>query len=144
MGYSITAKNADILVDGKAGSASIPGKQITVKLNNIPEGKRFAGWQILQGDVHVEDLSAKEITFVMQGEPVKLVATYKDLILGDVNEDGQVTNADVLCIFRYIYNPVVYPVDLEVGDVTHDGEITNADVLMIFRHIFSPALYPLD
>ena len=143
VGYSITAKNADILVDGKAGSASIPGKLITVKLNNVPEGKKFAGWQLLQGGVRIDDLSAKEITFIMMGEPVKLVATYKDIMLGDVNEDGQITNSDVLCIYRYIYNPNAYPIPLEAGDVNRDGEITNSDVLCVLRYMFSPVKYPL-
>ena len=143
IGYSINAKNGDILVDGKKGEASIPGKLITVKLNNIPEGKRFAGWQLIQGGVKIDDPMSEEITFIMLGEPVKLVATYKDLILGDVNEDGQVTNSDVLCIFRYIFNPIAYPVSLDLGDVNRDGAITNADVLCIFRYIFSPEKYPL-
>ena len=35
--------------------------------------------------------------------------TEGDIILGDVNGDGVVTNADVLIIFRYIYNPELYP-----------------------------------
>ena len=35
--------------------------------------------------------------------------TEGDIILGDVNGDGVVTNADVLVIFRYIYNPELYP-----------------------------------
>ena len=130
-------------MDGKKGEASIPGKLITVKLNNIPEGKRFAGWQLIQGGVKIDDPMSEEITFIMLGEPVKLVATYKDLILGDVNEDGQVTNSDVLCIFRYIFNPIAYPVSLDLGDVNRDGAITNADVLCIFRYIFSPEKYPL-
>ena len=30
-------------------------------------------------------------------------------IPGDVNGDGYVTNADVLMIYRYIYNPELYP-----------------------------------
>ena len=33
-----------------------------------------------------------------------------DIILGDVNGDGEVTNADVLAIYRYIYNPELYPI----------------------------------
>ena len=35
--------------------------------------------------------------------------TEDDIILGDVNGDGVVTNADVLAIYRYIYNPELYP-----------------------------------
>ena len=65
--------------------------------------------------------------------------------LGDTNNDGCVTNSDVLEIFRYIYNSDAYPIEhLELGDVNADGEITNSDVLAIFRYIYNPSLYPLE
>ena len=57
--------------------------------------------------------------------------------LGDVDGDGFVTNADVLMIYRYIYNPELYPLDVNVGDVDRDGSVTNADVLMIYRYIYN-------
>lgn len=65
------------------------------------------------------------------------------VMLGDVNEDGTVTNADVLVIFRYIYNANVYPLDVAIGDVNRDGVVTNADVLVIYRYIYNPELYPI-
>ena len=50
--------------------------------------------------------------------------TEGDIILGDVNGDGEVTNADVLAIFRYIYNPELYPLptlcEHSYGDWTID------------------------
>lgn len=64
-------------------------------------------------------------------------------MLGDVNDDGEITNADVLMIFRYIYNAEVYPLDVTIGDVNKDGLVTNADVLSIYRYIYNPELYPL-
>lgn len=64
-------------------------------------------------------------------------------LLGDVSGDGLVTNADVLAIYRYIYNAELYPLDVTVGDVNGDGYVTNADVLAIFRYIYNPELYPL-
>ena len=70
--------------------------------------------------------------------------TVKKVMLGDVDGDDQVTNADVLEIYRYIYNPVLYPLDVSVGDVDKDGLVTNQDVLLIFRYIYNPVLYPLE
>ena len=68
----------------------------------------------------------------------------QDYMIGDVNGDGYVTNADVLRIFRYIYNSELYPLDYEAaGDVNGDGYVTNADVLRIFRYIYNSELYPL-
>ena len=71
--------------------------------------------------------------------------TVMDYMVGDVNGDGYVTNADVLRIFRYIYNSELYPLEfLEAGDVNGDGYVTNADVLRIFRYIYNSELYPLS
>ena len=67
----------------------------------------------------------------------------KSYALGDVNDDGSVTNADVLMIYRYIYNATLYPLDINVADVNKDGYVTNADVLKIYRYIYNPTLYPL-
>ncbi|MBQ8351492.1 MAG: dockerin type I repeat-containing protein [Clostridia bacterium] len=62
---------------------------------------------------------------------------------GDVNGDGIVSNADVLCIFRYLYNTAEYPLALpEMADVNGDGDITNADVLCIFRYLYNAEQYP--
>ena len=66
-----------------------------------------------------------------------------DRILGDVSGDGIVTNADVLAIYRYIYNAELYPLNVTAGDVNKDGAITNADVLAIYRYIYNPELYPI-
>ena len=71
---------------------------------------------------------------------VKLVAAYKDNVRGDANGDGRVTNADALAIYRYIFNPRIYPVDTEVSDLNADGIVTVLDILIIFRHIFDPTL----
>ena len=65
------------------------------------------------------------------------------VMLGDVDGDGNVTNSDVLMIFRYIYNPDMYPLNKTYADVNQDGEVTNSDVLMIFRYIYNPDMYPL-
>ena len=74
---------------------------------------------------------------------VEGTVTVIDYILGDVNGDTYITNADVLAIFRYIYNPELYPVNVIAADVNHDSYVTNADVLAIFRYIYNSELYPI-
>ena len=64
-------------------------------------------------------------------------------VLGDINGDASVTNADVLMIYRYIYDSVKYPLNIMAADVDGDGNVTNADVLMIYRYIYDPVKYPL-
>ena len=84
----------------------------------------------------------REITLILDGEYAELPPD-PEYVLGDVDGNGEVTNSDVLMIFRYIYNSEMYPLDVTVGDVNRDGEVTNSDVLMIFRYIYNPTLYPL-
>lgn len=80
------------------------------------------------------------------GSTVDSLQTFstKEPLLGDVNEDGIITNADVLKIFRYIYSSTLYPIDVAVGDVNGDGYITNSDVLNIYRYIYDPVRYPIQ
>lgn len=63
---------------------------------------------------------------------------------GDVDGDGKVTNADVLCLFRYLHDQTQYPLSVaEMADVDGDGSITNADALYLFRYLHDPVRYPL-
>ena len=82
----------------------------------------------------------REITLILDGEYAEPEPEY---VLGDVDGNGEVTNSDVLMIFRYIYNEELYPLNVTVGDVDGNGEVTNTDVLMIFRYIYNPELYPI-
>ena len=95
----------------------------------------------------------KKINSSLSGIPTHLIKFHNrvdgvctecgDILFGDVNGDGMVTNADVLEIYRHIYNPELYPVNAIVVDVNKDGIITNADVLAIYKYIYNPTLYPL-
>ena len=69
----------------------------------------------------------------------------KDLsvVIGDVNGDELISNADVLMIYRYIYNSALYPLNEVAADVNGDGYVSNADVLKIYRYIYNPTLYPI-
>ena len=63
---------------------------------------------------------------------------------GDVDGDGTVTNADVLCLFLYIYNAEENPLLLpDMADVDGDGVITNGDVLCLFRYMYNAEENPL-
>ena len=69
---------------------------------------------------------------------------YEGALIGDVNSDGEISNSDVLMIYRYIFNSSMYPMNVKTGDVNKDGYVSNADVLLIYRYIFNPTLYPIN
>ena len=102
------------------------------------------GNRIMKTNPILRILSAMLILSILCSCGVAFLAFAEEtLLLGDVNGDTYITNADVLAIFRYIYNPELYPVNVIAADVNHDSYVTNADVLAIFRYIYNSELYPI-
>ena len=58
-----------------------------------------------------------------------------EVILGDVNDDGMVTFADIGPLFQLIFDPEA-PFNAVNADVNEDGMITFADVAPLFDIIF--------
>lgn len=57
---------------------------------------------------------------------------------GDVDSDGEVGAADVICLSRYLANWTAYgkdKVDLSVADVNFDTKVTVIDSIILSRHI---------
>ena len=54
--------------------------------------------------------------------------------LGDVDGDGELTNKDVVLIFR-CSSETEFELPYDTADVNKDGEINNKDVVMLFRSI---------
>lgn len=87
---------------------------------------------------------ATEVVDDPQASPETSVEEAGKYKLGDVNGDGKITSLDLLKIFKYVFNPSVYPLTTpEAADVDHDGDVTNADVLVLFKHIYNPTLFPI-
>ena len=56
--------------------------------------------------------------------------------LGDVNQDGRITAADVVLIARYVINDVTFTsAQVGLADVTGDDKINSADVIRLARYI---------
>ena len=71
--------------------------------------------------------------------------------LGDVDKNGEISNADILLLYRYIYNSNIFPLDdgttpspFTLGDVNKDGKITNRDILMFYKYIYNPTSFPFE
>lgn len=66
------------------------------------------------------------------------LSVYRNLILGDIDENGKIDFADALYFKRYLANwPNYEEINLKVGDTNGDGELTPADLMILERHIAS-------
>ena len=107
----------------------------------VPEGYRFTGWSADQADVEFADPNAICTSFPMIDRDVVITASY-ELIPGDFNRDGIVSDADAIYLLCYTLFPDSYPID-RPGDVNSDGVVTDADAVYLLRHTLFPASYPL-
>ncbi len=60
-----------------------------------------------------------------------------DVLRGDVNEDGEVNNKDVVHLFRYLSAPALN-INRILADFNEDGEVDNKDVVALFRYVSAP------
>lgn len=64
------------------------------------------------------------------------------LVLGDMNDDGVLTDADALYLLRHTLFETRFPLSQD-GDVNADGTVTDADALYLLRHTLFPLRFPL-
>jgi hypothetical protein len=67
------------VVNGKGSRNYAQGATVTIAAYGAPEGQSFDKWMTDNISVVFEDASAQSTTFVMPGEAVKVIATYKDV-----------------------------------------------------------------
>lgn len=66
-------------------------------------------------------------------------------IAGDINDDTQVNNEDVVLLLWHTLFPEDYPLSAEVkADLTGNGKIDNEDVVLLLWHTLFPEDYPLN
>ena len=69
---------------------------------------------------------------------------YKPAIIGDFNDDGFVTDTDVIYLLWYTVFPEDYPLNGKKADFTGDGNVTDADVIYLLWYTVFPEDYPLN
>ena len=85
----------------------------------------------------------KEIVAV-DGDAVYTAKFKQKYLRGDVNNDGEINDADATYLLRYtLFGDGRYPIN-QPGDMNGDGEINDADATYLLRFtLFGPGRYPL-
>jgi len=78
------------------------------------------------------------------GAPEGQAASTGEAIMGDLNDDGLVTDADVIYLLWYTVFPEDYPVGDKFVDFNNDSLVTDADVIWLLWHTVFPEDYPLE
>ena len=84
--------------------------------------------------VHVEPGSPAETYFKAETSGYASLKIGNDKP-GDVNLDGQIDNADVILVRRYVAKWSSVTIDKTAADVNKDGNIDNADAILLRRYV---------
>ena len=80
----ITVNSGKAYVEDAVTDAALKGKLVVIRADKI-KGKLFDQWEIVSGDVILDDLHAPEARFTMPETAVKITALYNDLHAITVN-----------------------------------------------------------
>ena len=117
------------------------GRQLKVE-GKAGEGRRIKGWKVTQtnsnGSVSEQNVLSPVYEFPMPScRKLVLTAICDDVLPGDVDGDGEVDVADVVCLVNYIIGKPVPVFIEEAAEVDLDGEIDVADAVTIVNWIIS-------
>ena len=72
-----------------------------------------------------------------------VVKTNAEYIVGDLNEDDSITDADAIYLLMQTFFPGDYPVEQDC-DFNGDGAVTDADAIYLLMYTFFPSDYPIE
>lgn len=66
---------------------------------------------------------------VYKGNAYEKAQSMKNPVVGDVNEDGEVTSADITALYDMLLSNILF----DAGDVDGDGSVTSADITAVYN-----------
>lgn len=90
-------------------------------------------------EVDVEDYSMDFVSQAVLGLPSSpVVLDFTPFTMGDVNNDQEVSSADLVMLAKYILNEGTTPIgNKKAADMNGDGNISSADLVTIARYILN-------
>lgn len=87
----------------------------------------------------------KELAELCQGddEYTAVFEAVQKYVLGDMNGDEDVNDADAMYLLMYTYFSTDYPIHQD-ADFNHDGVVTDADAVYLLMHVHFSDDYPLE
>ena len=106
-------------------SNAASGEKVTFKIYDKTAGKVYNAFETVAFTSNGQE--------GMPSSPATL--TLRRYTLGDANDDGKITNADIICIRKLIAGDTGANILREAADVNGDNKITNADIISVRRII---------
>ena len=130
---------------GSSNASSVAvGEKVTIVADEAPEGKVFDKWEVVEGDVVLDDVNSATTTFTKIEGAVVIRAIFKpsdteepgdDVVPGDFTGDGKVNAKDVVGLMKAIIkgdadkNPA--------ADFNKDGKVNAKDVIALMKAIIA-------
>ena len=113
----------------------------TTYVEKVATGHTYGESTVVEPEYQKDGYTVHTCTVCSHEEKYNIVPalTY---ILGDVNGDEEITDADAIYLLYATFNPEKYPLN-QKADFNNDGEVTDADAIYLLYATFNPEKYPL-
>jgi len=103
-----------------------------VKLTfKIKENTEVGDYEISVNPIESRNFNGEKITFESVTTTIKVI----EYIVGDVDNDGEITDWDEVVLGRYLAGWNVNIEILEAADVNRDGEVSDWDAILLVRYL---------